>query len=318
MCVILVFTRYRLHESDVDTLRHNRDFRPSPKGTPYWVPDLEEDEKPQINVVFDSFEAAYDMYKAYADKGIFSVRKSGRKKLRVAFMGGYDKVRGTPSDYRNYRREVNLFIGDKDAQMIVDKMINRKQHVPEFSFEHHVHNDELKCVTFGAALLFDETKDSYTWMLTFFFKVHGKQPPLALTDQDAALRNAVVKIFSESKHRLETDRLASEVHATIEDCVGLLRNNTKKLTEFLTTVKDMKKKLEADMPTSNDHQSKENIYADLLGVTIPAKVVINNPQKSSNKGSKRKKKVRLKLFFDVLVLVILSIPNSLRERMDAS
>nr|GFA24265.1 nucleotide-binding alpha-beta plait domain-containing protein [Tanacetum cinerariifolium] len=63
---------------------------------------------------------------------------------------------------------------------------------------------------------------------------------------------------------------------------------------FLTTVKDMKKKLEADMPTSNDHQSKENIYADLLGVTIPAKVVINNPQKSSNKGSKRKK-VRLKL-----------------------
>nr|GEV56663.1 FAR1 DNA binding domain-containing protein [Tanacetum cinerariifolium] len=55
----------------------------------------------------------------------------------------------------------------------------------------------------------------------------------------------------------------------------------------------MKKKLEADMPTSNDHQSKENIYANLLGVTIPAKVVINNPQKSSNKGSK--KKVRLKL-----------------------
>nr|GEU53599.1 hypothetical protein [Tanacetum cinerariifolium] len=52
---------------------------------------------------------------------------------------------------------------------------------------------------------------------------------------------------------------------------------------------DMKKKLEADMPTSNDHQSKKNIYADLLGVTIPAKVVINNPQKSSNKGSKRKK-----------------------------
>ncbi|GJX70660.1 FAR1-related sequence 5-like protein [Tanacetum coccineum] len=32
--------------------------------------------------------------------------------------------------------------------------------------------------------------------------VHRKQPPLALTDQDAALRNVVVKTFPNSKHRL--------------------------------------------------------------------------------------------------------------------
>ncbi|GKC68840.1 FAR1-related sequence 5-like protein [Tanacetum coccineum] len=50
-----------------------------------------------------------------------------------------------------------------------------------------------KCVTFGAALLSDETEESYIWMLEAFLKVHQKQSPLALTDQDAALRNAVVK-----------------------------------------------------------------------------------------------------------------------------
>nr|GEZ74077.1 protein FAR1-related sequence 5-like [Tanacetum cinerariifolium] len=151
-----------------------------------------------------------------------------------------------------------------------------------------------KCVTFGAALLSDETEDSYCWMLKDFLKVHQKQPTLALTDQDAALRNVVVIMFPDSKHRLcnvetciirqtdkrsktvieamnsrnihtssldkrsspytllekrhiygpcieETDRLAADVHATIKDCIGLLRSSTGKLTQFLTTVKEMKK-----------------------------------------------------------------------------
>nr|GEW44623.1 hypothetical protein [Tanacetum cinerariifolium] len=66
----------------------------------------------------------------------------------------------------------------------------------------------------------------------------------------------------------ETDRLAAEVHATIEDCVGLLRSYTDKLTQFLIT---------------------EALYADLLGVTVPEQVVIKNPKKSSNKGFKRRK-----------------------------
>nr|GFA11095.1 probable manganese-transporting ATPase PDR2 [Tanacetum cinerariifolium] len=34
---------------------------------------------------------------------------------------------------------------------------------------------------------------------------------------------------------------------------------------------------------------KEALYADLLGVTVPEQVVIKNPKKSSNKGSKRRK-----------------------------
>nr|GFA70666.1 protein FAR1-related sequence 5-like [Tanacetum cinerariifolium] len=168
--------------------------------------------------------------------------------IESGFYGWLCKVRGTPDDYKNFKRAVNLFIGDRDAQMIVDKMINRKLHVPEFSFEHLVLHDELvsmfwaddtmkcnyaifgdvvsfdatfrtkkydfvfvpftgiyhnlKCVTFGAALLSDETKESYCWMLKAFLKVHQKQPTLALTDQDAALRNVVVIMFPDSKHRL--------------------------------------------------------------------------------------------------------------------
>nr|GFA83646.1 protein FAR1-related sequence 5-like [Tanacetum cinerariifolium] len=36
-------------------------------------------------------------------------------RLKVALVGGYDKVRGTSTDYCNFKRCVNSFIGDRDA-----------------------------------------------------------------------------------------------------------------------------------------------------------------------------------------------------------
>ncbi|GKD50224.1 hypothetical protein Tco_1279200, partial [Tanacetum coccineum] len=87
----------------------------------------------------------------------------------------------------------------------------------------------------------------------------------------------------------ETDRLAAEVHATIEDCVGLIRNDTDKLNQFLTPVKVLKKQLEDEMSKPDYAHNKEALLSDLLGVTVPDRVVINNPKKSSNKGSKRRK-----------------------------
>nr|GEW74950.1 protein FAR1-related sequence 5-like [Tanacetum cinerariifolium] len=169
-------------------------------------------------------------------------------RLRVALLGGFDKVRGMPVDWNNFRRGLNIFIDDRDAQILVDKMLKRQEHVPEFSFYHHTIKDELchmfwtdetmkcnyvafgdivsfdatfdtnkydmvfvpftgidhhqKCVTFGAALLSDETTASCSWMLKCFLNVHKKQPTLAITDQDDALRKAILKIFTESHHRL--------------------------------------------------------------------------------------------------------------------
>ncbi|GKD48934.1 FAR1-related sequence 5-like protein [Tanacetum coccineum] len=58
-------------------------------------------------------------------------------RLKVALVGGYDKVRGTSTNYCNFKRCVNSFIGDRDAQMLVDKMCKRKLHVLELCFEYH-------------------------------------------------------------------------------------------------------------------------------------------------------------------------------------
>ncbi|XP_010445346.1 PREDICTED: protein FAR1-RELATED SEQUENCE 5-like [Camelina sativa] len=64
-------------------------------------------------------------------------------------------------------------------------------------------NHHKQTVVFGAALLYDETIESYRWLFeTFLGAMSGKQPKTILTDQCAAMANAIVKVFPETKHRL--------------------------------------------------------------------------------------------------------------------
>ncbi|GKC51439.1 FAR1-related sequence 5-like protein [Tanacetum coccineum] len=78
-----------------------------------------------------------------------------------------------------------------------------------------------KSVTFGAGLLSDETFHSYTWLLTAFKQAHGKEPLMAVTDQDAALRNAIEFVFPESHHRLcmwhITQKLPGKICGDVEN-----------------------------------------------------------------------------------------------------
>ncbi|KAJ0713859.1 putative MULE transposase domain, FHY3/FAR1 family [Helianthus annuus] len=59
-----------------------------------------------------------------------------------------------------------------------------------------------KCVIFGAGMLYDETIESYTWLLNTFLAAHKKQPRFILTDQDASMKQAVSILFTNSIHRL--------------------------------------------------------------------------------------------------------------------
>jgi len=58
---------------------------------------------------------------------------------------------------------------------------------------------------FGAAILFDETEDSFTWLFETFLAAHnGQQPKTIYTDQDAAMGKAIKNVFTESYHGLCT------------------------------------------------------------------------------------------------------------------
>uniref|UniRef100_A0ACD5TVT3 Uncharacterized protein n=1 Tax=Avena sativa TaxID=4498 RepID=A0ACD5TVT3_AVESA len=66
-------------------------------------------------------------------------------------------------------------------------------------------NQFRKTTIFGAALLFDETFDSFKWLFETFLATHnGRQPRTIYTDQDVAMGKAIGEVFTESYHGLCT------------------------------------------------------------------------------------------------------------------
>ncbi|GKC36309.1 hypothetical protein Tco_1048693 [Tanacetum coccineum] len=71
---IVILPEHLLHPDDSD------EFRPTPNGTPYWVPDVPEDEKPKKGFFFDNYNDAFEMYQLYSQKAKFNIRKAGFKR----------------------------------------------------------------------------------------------------------------------------------------------------------------------------------------------------------------------------------------------
>jgi zinc finger SWIM domain-containing protein 3 len=64
-------------------------------------------------------------------------------------------------------------------------------------------NHHKQTIIFGAALLYDETLESFKWLFaTFLSAMSGKQPRTILTDQLAAMAKAIAEVFPEANHRL--------------------------------------------------------------------------------------------------------------------
>ncbi|XP_008792843.2 protein FAR1-RELATED SEQUENCE 5-like isoform X2 [Phoenix dactylifera] len=64
-------------------------------------------------------------------------------------------------------------------------------------------NHHKQIVIFGAALLYDETTESFKWLLeTFKLAMHGKQPKTILTDNSVAISNAIAEVWRGTSHRL--------------------------------------------------------------------------------------------------------------------
>nr|GEV75824.1 protein FAR1-related sequence 5-like [Tanacetum cinerariifolium] len=58
----------------------------------------------------------------------------GFKVLKQA-RGSYDKVGATETDSKNYKRDIDLFIGEGDAHMAIEKLEKKKELLPDFSYE---------------------------------------------------------------------------------------------------------------------------------------------------------------------------------------
>ncbi|CAI9297949.1 unnamed protein product [Lactuca saligna] len=99
---------------------------------------------------------------SYKDKE-FIVRSStsnmgetNAHKLQASLQGGYENIGLEAIDYKNFRRNMGNIIGEKDAQLVVDKMNMRKDELPNYTFEY-------KCVDSVLSTMFwaDETAKLY-------------------------------------------------------------------------------------------------------------------------------------------------------------
>ncbi|GKC12639.1 FAR1-related sequence 5-like protein [Tanacetum coccineum] len=63
--------------------------------------------------------------------------------LYCSIKGGHEYVHETSDDFKNHQSDVNQFIGESNAQMLINKMENRKNYVPNFTFQYKVDNSEL-------------------------------------------------------------------------------------------------------------------------------------------------------------------------------
>jgi zinc finger SWIM domain-containing protein 3 len=73
-------------------------------------------------------------------------------------------------------------------------------------------NHFRETVVFDAALMYDETFESFKWLFETFLKsLNGKQPKTFYTDQDAAIGKIVAEVFAEAWHGLCTFHITQNV-----------------------------------------------------------------------------------------------------------
>nr|GEZ58470.1 hypothetical protein [Tanacetum cinerariifolium] len=140
---------------------------------------------PVLGTVYDSLDECIEIYRTYASKAGFDLKKNDRQvrssnfrvcgcKARVVFdmlfiikvananigavrahslytglKGSSSFVHGTQTEFKNFTRGVNCFIGDSDAQMLITRMKQRQEFTKDFSFDYFVEDAEL-CGLFWA------------------------------------------------------------------------------------------------------------------------------------------------------------------------
>ncbi|XP_031127672.1 protein FAR1-RELATED SEQUENCE 5-like [Ipomoea triloba] len=127
-------------------------------------------------------------------------------RLFKEIVGEYSNVGATSVDFKNFKRDLMVYILNGDAQLFIDTLFKRRElceafgynlvFVPFTGIDNH-----KRCITFGAGLLTKEDINTYVWLLESFKKIMGNDPICVVTDQDPAVKVAVAQVFGASKHR---------------------------------------------------------------------------------------------------------------------
>ncbi|KAI3813106.1 hypothetical protein L1987_17822 [Smallanthus sonchifolius] len=70
--------------------------------------------------------------------------------------GGYEDIGATKNDFKNFKMDLNVYIGEYDAEMVIQRLERKKQYCPNFSFDYTIKEDG----TLGGLFWADEVSKS--------------------------------------------------------------------------------------------------------------------------------------------------------------
>ncbi|XP_059658565.1 protein FAR1-RELATED SEQUENCE 5-like [Cornus florida] len=121
-------------------------------------------------------------------------------------------------------------------------------------------NQHRETAVFGAALMYDETADSFVWLFNTFLKtMSGKTPKTILTDQDAAMAKALVQVMPGTKHHLCTWHLMQNAQKQ----VGFLFKRDERIKNVISKLMF---EIEEEKQFMSEWDSMLRVY-DLVGNT---------------------------------------------------
>ncbi|KAJ9561770.1 hypothetical protein OSB04_006930 [Centaurea solstitialis] len=92
------------------------------------------------------------------------------------FKCGVESSGGTVKDYQNFKKDMVTFVGDKDAQMLINTMVSQKKCCQDFFFEFKCNQKELVAIFWAdeiAKLNFREFGDVISFDATFRTNKHA-------------------------------------------------------------------------------------------------------------------------------------------------
>ncbi|KAL6628960.1 hypothetical protein ACP70R_028725 [Stipagrostis hirtigluma subsp. patula] len=106
--------------------------------------------------------------------------------------------------------------------------VGNRSEMPFASFLGTNHHKQI--IIFGAALLYDESSESFLWLFqTFLTAMSGKKPATIFTDQSAGICKAIRSVFSNSSHRLCLRHIC---HNVLKNLSHEICNDPQFLTDF--------------------------------------------------------------------------------------
>ncbi|KAL6195590.1 hypothetical protein ACLB2K_031208 [Fragaria x ananassa] len=125
-------------------------------------------------------------------------------------------------------RDGNSFV---DYQCYGDVLIfdsTYKTNVYNMSLVLFVGTNNHRCsIVFGAALLSDETVETYTWFLRkFLHLMNGKMPKAVITDEDEVMRTAIQTVMPKARHRLCIWHIGQNANGHLKSAEKLKAFNT--------------------------------------------------------------------------------------------